>query len=191
MNLKNLFVGAVFGISASLLTGVTAALAVSAPPPGSEQFNMLEPHKDFINNMRRMNGGGSCCNLSDGRGNFEEIVETRYDAAGNAYNHYKVVVDPVAFGLTGEKITLDIPRDAILSSEHASQVCESVIARDPLTHTCTRPQFNVIWAVPSSSGNTGQGWHVYCYIPRAQFGNLEQDNQQQVGPATQLASLAP
>lgn len=174
--LTGMFLAAAIGATAMVAAPDTAQ-ALSPPPKGSEQWNLLAPYKDFIVNMRRASGG-SCCDMGDGRGNFEEHVETRYNADGEVYNHYKVTLDPEAFGLpSGPEITIDIPRDAVLMSDHAEKVCEPVRDRafqQGKEHTCYRPIFNVVWAVPTTQGggydNTGKGWHVYCYIPRAQMG---------------------
>lgn len=60
------------GFLACALTASFTTFA-SPPPVDSEQWKMSRPYKDFIVNMRNRSGG-SCCDLSDGRGNLEERV---------------------------------------------------------------------------------------------------------------------
>lgn len=194
MKIRGLFLAAALGIVAGTGLTISSAQAVTAPKPGSEQYELLQYYKDFINSMP------GCCSMSDGRGDFEEIIETRVDANGNEYNHYKVVIDPEAWGVEGEPLTIDIPDDRVLSTEDAQEACEDVVKMNPANHTCHRPLFNVVWARPSSyGGNTGAGWHVYCYIPKAsQLGSLTPANQNETRLASaeqqapvQVAQLAP
>lgn len=127
-------------------------LAASPPPVGSKQWNMTRPYKDFIVNMKNKYGG-SCCDLSDGRGDLEERIlkDGRYQvrATKKAYENYD---------LPEEGEWIDIPEEAILTAKHAEETCKSIRAANPDNNTCKAPPFNILWM---SSGK-----HVYCYWPR-------------------------
>jgi hypothetical protein len=146
------------------------ARAKAPPPVGSKQWNILAPYVNFIIYMTTPEGY-SCCDLGDGRGDFEEFVEVRYDNKGIPYNHYAVTLTPADFQYAGPPLRIDIPDHVVLSGKHARQVCEDIVRIDP-DGTCYRPPFNVIWAQPSGEAgndNTGKGWYVHCYIPRPQL----------------------
>jgi len=61
-----------FALAAAALTS-SFELAAAPPPVGSKQWDMTRPFKDFIVSMKNKNGG-SCCDLSDGRGDLEERI---------------------------------------------------------------------------------------------------------------------
>lgn len=137
-----------------LACALSASFSSSASPPpvGSDQWNMSRPYKDFIVNMRNKNGG-SCCDLSDGRGDLEEreLPDGRYQVkmTKKAYEHYDVKEE-------GEWI--DVPPEAVLTATHANEVCKSVREANPTNNTCKAPPYNILWVSPYG--------HVYCYWPR-------------------------
>lgn len=71
LSLKSPIGSAVAGALLSSFMAMNTAQA-EPPPVGSEQWNMLAPHKDFIVKMRKPNGGTNCCDLADGRGDLKE-----------------------------------------------------------------------------------------------------------------------
>ena len=124
-----------FALATAALTG-SFELAAAPPPVGSKQWDMGRPFKDFIVNMKNKNGG-SCCDLSDGRGDLEERIlkDGRYQvrATNKAYDKY---------GLPEEGEWIDVPEEAILTAKHAEEVCKSVRAENPDNNTCKTPPFN-------------------------------------------------
>ena len=151
MREKNAARFAAVSLALSML-GMSFQSAASPPPVGSQQWNMTRPYKDFIVNMKNKNGG-SCCDLSDGRGNLEERIlpDGRYQvrATKDAYEDYD---------LPAEGQWIDVPEEAILTAKHANEMCKSTRETNPDKNTCKAPPFNILWM--------SSGGHVYCYWPR-------------------------
>ena len=154
------------------LATLTTSFTTSAAPPekGSEQWNMMAPFGDFIKQMRTRPTpnnpyGGSCCDLSDGRGDMRERFIK--DAANPHGGYYEVFVTRQAYGAGYENFIppegrwVRVPDHAVLTAEHAQRVCEDVIKRNPTGHSCNMPPFNILWM--NSAG------HVYCYWPIPNF----------------------
>ncbi|MCD8526452.1 MAG: hypothetical protein LRY76_08965 [Alphaproteobacteria bacterium] len=144
------------------------------PQEGSEQYNMLKPHEDFIKNMR------GCCTMLDGRGDLEEIINDGSDPRFPANEKYSQAKYPyillITHDLAGKELeeptVVYVPKEKILNVKDARSICKPMRLTDP-NSTCIPPMFNVLWAYDNSdetSYQIGMDKHrittLYCYYPR-------------------------
>ncbi len=183
-------------LAAMFSVGATPASAVE-PVPGTEQYNLLKPHEDFIRFMQRPSasrdfdmyygaGSSSCCNLNDGRANFEEAI-TDDEAIP-----YRIKITHTVSGLElDQPVWVDIPKKYVLTIEDAERICEpkrEAAEAQGQKSTCISPTFNVLWAYDNSSYDQNAGIHrvegkeyrpgekvdhrdwrittMYCYFPQ-------------------------
>lgn len=138
------------------------------PKEGTEQYELLKPHADFVKHMR------NCCTLRDGRGNLkEEINEGQNPDYPKDRFPYIVTITQDLEGKTLETPTVVyIPRDKVITVSEAKAICKPMRILDK-NSTCVPPTVNVIWAYDNSQNpgyKAGTETHrittLYCYYPR-------------------------
>ncbi|MCD8493882.1 MAG: hypothetical protein LRY39_00325 [Alphaproteobacteria bacterium] len=136
--------------------------------PGSEQYNLLKPHEDFIKKMR------NCCSLRDGRANLEERINEgeNPDFPPDRYPYIVIVTHDLRGDELKEPATIYIPRDRVITASEANATCKPQRILDP-NSTCIPPSFNVLWMRDDSNydgynpnSNLPYGYFVYCYWPQ-------------------------
>lgn len=143
-------------------------------PHMMEQHEMLKPHEEFVRRMR------NCCNLRDGRGNLEEIINDGQDPRFPADPKFPQDKFPyiviVTHELTGKSLeeptVVYVPQDKVVSKREALETCKGDRLLKGKDSTCKPPSFNVLWAYDNSMEETyraGIGKHrittLYCYYP--------------------------
>lgn len=130
------------------------------PQPGSEQYDLIKPHEEFVKRMR------NCCNLKDGRANLQE----RFNEGEDKETHPYIVT--ITHALTGVKldqpIEIKISRDQIISVAEAKATCKPDRIANK-NSTCVPPSFNVLWAYDNSNTKSLNEpfkiTRVFCYYP--------------------------
>ena len=138
-SLKVVFLVAAFGLAPA-----TQAHAFE-PPEGSEQYELLMPHIDFITTMRREGLGFSCCSLRDGRGDMEQI-----ETGDPEFPYILRLTHTLIHGYKlSEPVELKIPAKVIIDAQDTNKHCGPKRLKDEAqgkVSTCIAPDFNVIWA---------------------------------------------
>ncbi len=171
---------------AAMFAGLASPASAVEPAVGSEQYNLLKPHEDFVRYMKRPDMGTSCCNLNDGRANFEEQITDNEDVP------YRIKITHTVSGLElDQPVWVDIPRKYVLGIEDADRICEpkrEAAEAQGRESTCISPTFNVLWAFDNSGIDRQTGKHrvgdrlysegekvdhrdwrittMYCYFPQ-------------------------
>lgn len=143
------------------------------PQLGTERYDLLQDHVDFIKKMRLKNKSVHCCNLEDAQPNLKEEINQGADKEEFPY------IVTITHDLNGKKLPepqkIKIPKDRILSVERANEVCDPIMDLNP-NSTCEAPPYNILWAFDNSklsnyrSGKTP--WSIttiYCYFPKPQL----------------------
>lgn len=156
--------------SAGLLSAFVGVAAMSGtpkahtpPPPGSEQDELLAPHKDFVIQMR------NCCNLRDGRGNVAQRHNEGDDKA--AFPYIVTITQDLAGKPLKEPFELKIPKGAVVDLAEARAKCKAHRLVNP-DSTCIPPSFSVLWAFDNSDTEPYQTGEqpfrittLYCFYP--------------------------
>ncbi|MCI5061109.1 MAG: hypothetical protein MRY79_08580 [Alphaproteobacteria bacterium] len=158
-----------------------------APKPGTERYELLKPHEEFIKRMTRNDVEyASCCNLEDAQPDLEEIINTPEENPNYNPNYpqdrYPYIVI-VTHDLNGKELPspqkVHIPADKVLTVDRAQEILDSIINLDPTKDPeinpdskFLAPSFNVLWAYDNSSRygteQTQEPWKItnlFCYYP--------------------------